>query len=73
MFRIEGVAEEYADLLEAAGVDTVPELGKRNLGNLQRQLSELNAKKKLTRQVPSEKQVATWITQAKDMPRMIQY
>lgn len=73
LFRIKGVAEEYADLLEAAGVDTVPELGKRNPANLRQQLSDLNAKKKLTRQVPSEKQVANWITQAKDLPRMLQY
>jgi len=73
LFRIKGVAEEYADLLEAAGVDTVPELGKRKPANLQQQLSDLNAKKKLTRQVPPEKQVANWITQAKDLPRMLQY
>lgn len=73
LFRIKGVAEEYADLLEAAGVDTVPELGKRNAGNLHAQLGEVNAKKKLTRQVPSEKQVANWIAQAKKLPRAIQY
>lgn len=73
LFRIKGVAEEYADLLEAAGVDTVPELGKRNAANLRAQLSEVNAKKKLTRQLPSEKQVANWIAQAKELPRAIQY
>jgi len=73
LFRIKGVAEQYADLLEAAGVDTVPELGKRNAANLHAQLNEVNAKKKLTRQVPSEKQVADWIAQAKKLPRVIQY
>jgi predicted flap endonuclease-1-like 5' DNA nuclease len=73
LFRIKGVAEQYADLLEAAGVDTVPELGKRKSANLHAQLNEVNAKKKLTRQVPSEKQVADWIAQAKKLPRVIQY
>ena len=34
LFRIKGVAEEYADLLEEAGVDTVPELAQRRPDNL---------------------------------------
>ena len=29
LMRVNGVGEEYADLLEAAGVDTVPELAQR--------------------------------------------
>ena len=28
--RIKGVGEEYADLLEVSGVDTVPELARRH-------------------------------------------
>ncbi len=42
LFRIKGVAEEYSDLLEEAGVDTVPELAQRNAANLYAKLCEVN-------------------------------
>lgn len=73
LFRVKGIGEEYADLLEAAGVDTVPELGQRNAANLCTKLNEVNEAKKLTRQPPSEKQVGDWIEQAKSLPRVIEY
>ena len=73
LFRIKGVAEEYSDLLEAAGVDTVPELAQRNAENLYAKLAEVNAAKKLVRRLPTQAQVADWIGQAKEMPRAITY
>ncbi len=73
LFRIKGVGEEYADLLEVAGVDTVPELAQRNPGNLYQKLVEVNAEKKLVRQLPTEAQVETWVAQAKELPRKITY
>lgn len=73
LYRIKGVGSEFAQLLEAAGVDTVPELAKRKAENLAQTMSELNAKKKLTRIVPSSKQVAGWIEQAKSLARVISY
>lgn len=73
LFRVKGVGEEYADLLEAAGVDTVVELAKRNPANLYNSLKSTNDKKKLVRQLPSEKQVAGWIKQAKKLPRKVNY
>jgi predicted RecB family nuclease len=73
LFRIKGVAGEYAELLEAAGVDTVPELAQRNAGNLHSKLVETNAAKHLVRQVPSQKQVETWIAEAKELPRIVTY
>jgi len=73
LFRVKGVGEEYADLLEAAGVDTVPELGQRNPGNLHQKLVEVNQQKKLVRQLPSESQVKDWVEQAKQLPRKITY
>lgn len=73
LYRIKGVAQEYSDLLEEAGVDTVPELAQRNAANLHAKLVEVNDKKKLVRQLPSEKQVADWVKQAKKLPRVIQY
>lgn len=73
LFRIKGVGEEYADLLEAAGVDTVPELAQRNSTNLQAKMVQVNQEKKLVRQTPSEKMVTGWVAQAKDLPRAIHY
>jgi predicted flap endonuclease-1-like 5' DNA nuclease len=73
LFRIKGVGEEYSDLLEAAGVDTVPELAQRNAENLYAKLAEANAAKKLVRRLPTQAQVADWIDQAKRLPRAITY
>ena len=69
--RISGIGSEYADLLEAAGVDSVPELAQRNAANLSAKLSELNEAKELTRRVPAENEVADWIEQAKRLPRIV--
>ncbi len=65
LMRISGVGGEYAELLEAAGVDTVKELRTRNAENLAAKMVEINAAKKLTRRVASAKQVAKWLDQAK--------
>ena len=73
LFRINGVAEEYADLLEEAGVDTVVELAQRNPNNLHARMGEVNAAKKLVRQLPALSQVEAWIAQAKKLPRVIKY
>jgi predicted flap endonuclease-1-like 5' DNA nuclease len=73
LYRIKGVAQEYSDLLEEAGVDTVPELAQRNASNLHTKLVEVNDKKRLVRQLPSESQVADWVAQAKKLPRVIKY
>ena len=71
--RVQGIGEEYGDLLEAAGVDTVPELAQRNPQNLYQKLSEVNAEKKLVRHLPSQAQVESWVAQAKELPRVMTY
>jgi predicted flap endonuclease-1-like 5' DNA nuclease len=53
LFRIKGVGEEYSDLLEEAGVDTVPELAQRNPENLYQKLVAVNQEKRLVRQLPN--------------------
>ncbi len=73
LYRIKGVGSEFADLLEAAGVDTVVELARRNADNLVQKLAEVNAEKKLVRQLPVLSQVEKWIEQAKSLPRVITY
>ena len=73
LFRINGVGSEFAELLEAAGVDTVPELAQRNASNLTQMMTAKNEERKLTRRVPSEKEVSKWVEQAKNLPRMLEY
>jgi predicted flap endonuclease-1-like 5' DNA nuclease len=72
LFRIKGVAGQYAELLEAAGVDSVVELGTRNAANLHAKLIEANSgAKRLVRQLPALKTVEGWIAQAKQMDRVV--
>ena len=71
LFRIKGVGEEYSDLLEAAGVDTVPELAQRNPENLYQKLVAANQEKKRVRKLPTQAQVGDWVEQAKNLPRVV--
>jgi predicted flap endonuclease-1-like 5' DNA nuclease len=73
LFRITGVGQEFAELLEAAGVDTVPELAQRNAENLTAKMEEVNAAKSLTRRTPALKEVEKWVAEAKTLPRALEY
>jgi predicted flap endonuclease-1-like 5' DNA nuclease len=73
LFRIKGVATQYAELLEAAGVDTVKELRNRRPDKLVAAMRDTNTRKRLVRQVPSEKMVADWVAQAKNLQPVISY
>jgi predicted flap endonuclease-1-like 5' DNA nuclease len=73
LFRVKGVGEEYADLLEEAGVDTVVELAQRKAENLLKKMEEVNASKNLVNKMPGLSQVEEWIAQAKKLPRAISY
>ena len=65
LFRVKGIGEEYSQLLEAAGVDTVKELRNRRADNLHAKMEEVNKSKKLVRQLPYLKNIEKWIEQAK--------
>jgi predicted flap endonuclease-1-like 5' DNA nuclease len=71
LFRVKGVGEQYSDLLEAAGVDSMVELARRKADNLHEKLTEVNRKKKLVRVVPGAKMVARWVKQAGTLPRAV--
>ncbi|MCH7411885.1 DUF4332 domain-containing protein [Belliella sp. R4-6] len=71
LFRIKGVASQFAELLKATGVDTVKELRNRNPENLHKALTEKNAEKKLTRVVPSLAMVEGFINQAKELDPVV--
>lgn len=73
LFRIKGVASQFAELLKASGVDTVKELRTRNAENLHAKLTEVNAEKKLTKVVPALSQVTDFIEQAKSLEPVITY
>ena len=73
LFRIKGVAGQYAELLEGAGVGTVKELRGRNAENLAAKMIEVNMSKKLVRIVPSLRVVAGWIAQAKQLQGKVNY
>ena len=71
--RIKGVGEDYAELLEAAGVDTVKELKYRNPRNLAKAMADANVKRRLVRLLPSEMVVIRWIENAKKLQLKITY
>lgn len=73
LMRISGVGEEYSELLEAAGVDTVKELRNRNAENLAAKMAEVNEEKKFTRAVPPQSQVEKWVEQAKELTPLLSY
>ncbi len=73
LFRIKGVASQYAELLEAAGVDTVKELRNRNAENLAAKMKEVNAKKSVCKIVPGTKVVDGWVKQAKKLKPAVSY
>lgn len=73
LYRVNGVGSEFAELLEASGVDTVPELARRNAGELAKKMADVGKAKKMTRRVPSEADVSKWIAQAKALPRALEY
>lgn len=73
LMRVKGVGEEYSDLLEKAGVDTVKELRNRKPENLLKAMKEANDKKKLVRALPSLKQVEGWVAEAKQLDPVVKY
>ncbi|MCQ2140250.1 MAG: DUF4332 domain-containing protein [Bacteroidales bacterium] len=73
LFRVKGVGPQFAELLEAAGVDTVKELGHRRADNLAAKMLEVNEAKHLVRRVPVEKEIQKMIDQAKEMPAVMTY
>jgi len=71
--RVKGVSKEYAELLQAAGVDTVRELKHRNPAKLAARMAAANKQRKLVRLLPSEKVVGRWIEHARKLPLKISY
>lgn len=74
LMRIKGVGSEYSDLLEIAGIDSPAELAQRNAANLATTFQEVDAARPDTvRRVPTEAEVARWIAEAKDLPKVVEH
>ena len=73
LFRINGIAGQFAELLEAAGVDTVKEFRHRVPANLQPKLVAVNEVKNLCNRVPSVSEIEKMIAQAKELDPKISY
>ena len=73
LYRIRGVGQEYSDLLEESGVDTVVELAKRVPENLHAKMVEVNVAKNLVNRLPHMSSVKSWVAQAKKLKRVVEY
>jgi predicted flap endonuclease-1-like 5' DNA nuclease len=73
LMRIRGVGGEYAELLEAAGVDSVPELAQRNAATLREKMASVNAARRLVRVLPSQSRVENWVVQANRLDRAVHH
>lgn len=73
LYRVKGVGQEYSDLLEEAGVDTIVELAKRVPENLHAKMLEANEKKNLVNRPPPLSAVKDWVDQAKKLKRVVEY
>jgi predicted flap endonuclease-1-like 5' DNA nuclease len=73
LMRVEGIGMQFADLLEEAGVETIPELAQRNASNLHARVVEVNTERKLSGRAPTAQEVENWVSQAKALPRILNY
>lgn len=73
LYRVKGIGPQYAEVLEAAGVDSVPELATRKADTLLKKMKEVNADKNLVRGLPAQKQVENWILRAKALPKVVKH
>ncbi len=73
LYRIKGIGSQYSELLEAAGVDTVVELSKRDAEHLNQKMAEVNQARNLVNGLPGVKRIGRWIKEAKSLSRVVTY
>lgn len=73
LMRLNGVGPQFAELLEAAGVDTVKELRGRRADNLAAKMAEVNEAKNLANRTPNEDMVSGWIEEAKTLSEAVSH
>ncbi len=73
LMRVKGIGSEYSDLLEAAGVDTIKELRRRNPVSLAKKMVQINEAKKLVQRLPTEGMVESWVAHASELEPVISH
>ena len=73
LMRVKGIGSEYSDLLEAAGVDTIKELRRRNPASLTKKMTQINESRNLVQRLPTEGMVEGWIAHASQLDPIISY
>jgi len=73
LYRVKGIGPQYAEILELAGIDSVPELAKRDAASVLEKMREVNANRPVTRGLPAQKQIENWILRAKDLPKVVKH
>ncbi|MBN8690563.1 MAG: DUF4332 domain-containing protein [Armatimonadetes bacterium] len=73
LMRLNGVGPQFAELLEAAGVDTVKELRGRRADNLAAKMAEVNEAKNLANRTPNEDMISGWIEEAKTLSEAVSH
>ena len=71
LMRIKGIGQEYTDLLEAAGIGSVKQLGCLLSSSLFSKLLAVNREAYLVRRMPSEGMVVTWVSQARELEQKV--
>ena len=67
LLRVRGIGAEYAELLVAAGVDTVRDLRRRNATALVAKIIGLNGAQRVVNRLPTEVMVEGWIAAAAEL------
>lgn len=73
LYRVKGIGPQYAEILEIAGIDSVPELARRNAASVLEKMKEVNSKRTVVRGLPAQKQIENWIIRAKDLPKVVKH
>ncbi len=73
LYRVKGIGPQYAEILENAGIDSVPELASRNAASVLEKMKEVNSKRTVVRGLPAQKQIENWIIRAKGLPKVVKH
>ena len=71
--RVKGIGEEYADLLEVAGIHNVGQLADADADALVIKIREINQYRKLVRRLPAKRLVLEWIGRAQRLKPLVVY
>ena len=71
LLRVPGLNPQYAEILEAAGVNSPLALARRNASSLTATLTRVNAERHLVPEVPEEDTVAAWIAAAAGIKKVV--